>query len=332
MKRLSNKFTFVIIPEANANQSVRRIRLNGYIVILVPSVIALIAICAALFIIMFSNSASQISNLQAQLDVSASGYEESLQGKNDRIANLEADLSSLSVQAAKIESKIAEISLLEKQLQDIAGIQSSDVTISSAASVPLGEGGQGGEEFNLRVSATQPSLATRTEQEFEQLSAQIDELKPSLEETKAAIVAYKKILDITPTIWPADNRKITSTFGIRRDPISGRSAAHSGLDIGGNRGDPIYAAADGVVTLSERTYPQGNNIIIDHGRGIETRYLHLNERLASVGDKVKKGQLIGELGNTGRSTGPHLHYEVIVNGKHVDPMPYIREDREERES
>lgn len=331
MKRLSKQFTFVIIPEAN--QSVRRVRLSGYIVILVPSVIALIAICAALFIILFSNSTSQISNLQAQMDDSASGYLQSLQGKDDRIAMLEEDLSSLSVQAANIENKMAEISLLEKQLQDIAGIQSSGVTITSATSIPLDEGGQGGEEFNLQVSAkTQPSLATRTGQEFEQLSARIDELKPSLEATKAAIVAYKQILDITPTIWPADNRKITSTFGIRRDPISGRSAVHSGLDIGGNRGDPIYAAADGVITLSERTYPQGNNIIIDHGRGIETRYLHLNKRFANVGDKVKKGQLIGELGNTGRSTGPHLHYEVIVNGKHVDPMPYIREDREERES
>lgn len=330
MKRLSKQFTFVIIPEAN--QSVRRVRLSGYILILVPSVIALIAICAALFIILFSNSTSQIANLQARLDVSASGYEQSLQGKNDRIAMLEADLSSLSAQAANIETKIAEISQLEKQLQEIAGIQSSDVTLSSADSIPLGEGGQGGEEFNLPASATHPSLATRTEREFEQLSAQIDELKPSLEATKAAILAYKQILDITPTIWPADNRKITSTFGIRRDPISGRSAVHSGLDIGGNRGDPIYAAADGVVTLSERAYPQGNNIIIDHGRGVETRYLHLNERLANVGDKVKKGQLIGELGNTGRSTGPHLHYEVIVNGKHVDPMPYIREDRRDSES
>ncbi|MDF2837390.1 MAG: hypothetical protein K0Q63_3030 [Paenibacillus sp.] len=330
MKRLSKQFTFVIIPEAN--QSVRRIRLRGYLLILVPSVIALISICAALFVILFSNSASVIAKLEGRLDASASGYEQSLQGKNDRIATLEADLSALTAQAEQIETKMVEISQLEKQLQEIAGIQATDVTISSAESVPLGEGGQGGEEIDLPATTEEASLPADTKQQFDQLSAQIDELKPSLESTKAAILKYKQILDITPSIWPADNRKITSTFGIRRDPISGRSALHSGLDIGGNRGDPIYAAADGVVTLSERTYPQGNNIMIDHGRGIETRYLHLNERLANVGDKVKKGQLIGELGNTGRSTGPHLHYEVIVNGNHVDPMPYIREDREERES
>ncbi|MHA6480705.1 peptidoglycan DD-metalloendopeptidase family protein [Paenibacillus sp. strain BS8-2] len=325
MKWLSKQFTFVIIPEAN--QSVRRIRLNVFTLVLLCSVIALIAICGAVFTILFSSSSTTITQLQAQIDASESGYEQSLSGKNDRIATLEADLSALSAQAKQIETKMNAITELEKELQDIAGIQVSDSTISKADSLPLIEGGQGGEEFDLPAAISTPSLVDLTEQEFNQLSIEIDQLKPSLEETKAAIVEYKQILDITPTIWPADNRKITSTFGVRRDPFSGRSALHSGLDIGGNRGDPIYAAADGVVTLSERTYPQGNNIIIDHGRGIETRYLHLNKRIVEVGAKVKKGQLIGELGNTGRSTGPHLHYEVIINGTHVDPMPYIREDK-----
>ncbi|QNK59018.1 M23 family metallopeptidase [Paenibacillus sp. PAMC21692] len=329
MKRLSKLFTFVIIPEAN--QSVKRFTVSGYILVIVPSAIALLAICAAIFISLFSGNAAKLAHLQARLDLSQSGYEKSLQFKNDRIAALEADLTTLSAQADQIENKISEIAELESQLKEIVGIQSTDVHISSANSMPLSEGGQGGEEFSLMQSAEAFSLANRTGEEFDLLASLMDELKPSLEATKSAILKHQQLLDITPTIWPSDNRKITSTFGVRRDPISGRSAVHNGLDIGGNRGDPIYAAADGVVTLSERTYPQGNNILIDHGRGIETRYLHLNARHVEVGDKVHKGQLIGELGNTGRSTGPHLHYEVIVNGTHVDPKPYIQEDREERE-
>lgn len=331
MKWLSKQFTFVIIPEAN--QSVRRIRLSGLILALVMAVIALLAVSAALFITLFGSSTAKLANLEAQLDAAQSGHEQTLRDKNDRIAMLEADLTSLSAQAEQIATKMDEIAQLEQQLKEIAGIQTSesDIHMFSADSVPLGEGGQGGEEFDLPAEVSQAALASRTEQEFDQLSSLMDELKPSLVATKAAVLKHQQMLDITPTIWPADNWKITSTFGVRRDPFSGRRALHSGLDIGGNRGDPVYATADGVVTLSEQKYPHGNNIMIDHGRGIETRYLHLNERLVQVGDKVKKGQLIGKLGNTGRSTGPHLHYEVIVNGTHVDPMPYIQADREERE-
>ncbi|MDQ6419728.1 M23 family metallopeptidase [Paenibacillus sp. LHD-117] len=329
MNWLSKQFTFVIIPDAN--QSVQRFRLNGFILVLVPSVIALLAVCSALFIILFGGNMSEIRHLKKQLAASESGYAETLQDKENHISSLEADLTALSAQAEQIETKMSEITELELQLKKIAGIKEPDVHISSATIEDGEEGGQGGEEIELPASAEPTSLASQTEQEFVALSSRMEALRPSLEATKSAMLKYKQILDITPTIWPADNRKITSTFGVRRDPFSRRSALHAGLDIGGNRGDPIYAAADGVVTLSERAYPQGNNIIINHGRGIETRYMHLNERLVKVGDKVKKGQLIGELGNTGRSTGPHLHYEVIVNGTQVDPMPYIQEDRKERE-
>lgn len=326
MKWMSKRFTFVVIPDAN--QSVQRYSVSGLIIVLIPALIILLAICSALFIVLFSGQASNLKEVKHQLSLSESGYEEQLKDREDTIAALEADVTALSAQAKHVETKMSEIAELELQLKEIAGIQESEVRISSGG-ITVEEGGQGGEEL-LLPEELNDALAAETLQELSSMALQMDEMKPSLEATKEALLKHQRILEITPTIWPADSRKITSTFGVRRDPFTGRAAVHSGLDLGGSRGDPIYAAADGVVTLSERTYPHGNNILIDHGRGIETRYLHLNKRLVEVGAKVKKGDLIGELGNTGRSTGPHLHYEVIVGGEHVDPMPYLQEDREEK--
>ncbi|MCR2803585.1 M23 family metallopeptidase [Paenibacillus soyae] len=318
MKRIHERVKFVLIPDAN--KPVRHFTVPKVLFFAIPILILMLALCSAIFIIFNSGHASQVKLLQRQLALSETNYEDMLQSREEQIAVLESDLASLSQQAAEVEDRMTEIAELESELKNIAGIEEPDIPLSD---------GQGGEEFVVSAAETDANLATATKQSFSEMTSMMEAMKPSLESTKEALIGYQRLLDMTPSIWPADSRRVTSTFGVRRDPISGRSAVHSGLDLGGNRGDPIYAAADGVVTLSERGYPQGNNILIDHGRGMETRYLHLNRRLVEIGDTVKKGQLIGELGNTGRSTGPHLHYEVIVNGEHVDPMPYIKEDRKE---
>ncbi|MHA7966437.1 peptidoglycan DD-metalloendopeptidase family protein [Paenibacillus sp. CAU 1782] len=326
MKWMSKRFTLVFIPDAN--QSVRRYSVSASLLVLIPAIFILLAACSALFIYLFTDNQAVIGKLTGQIAASQEQHAEELSDKINQIATLESDLAVLAEQAREIESKMIDIAELEAQLKDIAGIESSEVQISSALTEE--SGGQGGEEFPL-PQMEQEHLAKQTIEDFSALSQLMEELKPSLEKTKEAMLQYQHIQDITPTIWPADSRKITSTFGVRRDPFTGRTSLHSGLDLGGSRGDPIYAAADGVITLSENTYPQGNNIIVDHGRGIKTRYLHLNKRLVEVGDTVTKGQQIGELGNTGRSTGPHLHYEVFVNGTNVNPMPYLKEDRKESE-
>lgn len=326
MKWLSKTFTFVVIPDAN--QSVQRYRMSGLILFLVPTAVILLAICAALFIYLFSGRAAYVNELQAQLSASQSEYELQLTEKEELIAILQTDLLELAEQADTILHKMDEINELELQLKEIAGIETSSVVRTS--SFETEEGGQGGEELPLYTNTNSSNmLVIETLQNYTNINDMIEVMKPSLEATKEAVLKRQQILKNTPTIWPADSRKITSLFGVRKDPFTRRTTYHSGLDIGGKRGEPIYAAADGTVTLSEKTYPQGNNIMIDHGRGIKTRYLHLDKRLVDVGDKVVKGQLIGELGNTGRSTGPHLHYEVSVNGTNVNPMNYIKEDRKD---
>jgi murein DD-endopeptidase MepM/ murein hydrolase activator NlpD len=122
-----------------------------------------------------------------------------------------------------------------------------------------------------------------------------------------------------PTIW-AHLGKINNEYGFRRNPFGGRSYEfHGGLDIDGNRGDSILAPANGIVTKAGWHGGYGNLIEIDHGNGLTTRYGHLSQGNVTVGDTVQRGQLIGLIGSTGRSTGPHLHYELRMNDKPINP-------------
>lgn len=139
-----------------------------------------------------------------------------------------------------------------------------------------------------------------------------------------------------PAIWPLDRRLMNSPhigrYGYRNHPILGRYIIHTGVDLGAPRGTSVYATGNGVVV--ENSYNRGgygNYIIIDHGLGYKTRYAHLNKSLVVVGQNVKRGEVIGEVGSTGRSTGPHLHYEVILMGRTVDPINYFRLDMDEAE-
>ncbi|SDB83013.1 Peptidase family M23 [Pelagirhabdus alkalitolerans] len=130
-------------------------------------------------------------------------------------------------------------------------------------------------------------------------------------------------LTYIPTAWPTEPNTITSDFGPRNDPFSQAESFHTGIDVRGATGTPIYAAANGTVTLARRYGGYGKTIKIDHGGHFETLYAHLSSIDVDVGDSVEKGEEIGALGSTGRSTGPHLHYEVIENGEPVDPEYYM---------
>lgn len=127
-----------------------------------------------------------------------------------------------------------------------------------------------------------------------------------------------------PSIIPAQGF-ITSRFGYRTSPFTGSKQLHKGLDVAAPVGTKIIAPADGKVVFAQRDGAYGLSVEIDHGNGIITRYAHMSKFNVKRGDKIKRGELIGLVGNTGRSTGAHLHYEVIVNGVHTNPMAYIVE-------
>ncbi|MBS3960722.1 MAG: peptidoglycan DD-metalloendopeptidase family protein [Sandarakinorhabdus sp.] len=126
-----------------------------------------------------------------------------------------------------------------------------------------------------------------------------------------------------PAFVPARTYRLTSGFGFRYDPFHGRGAHHSGLDFAGAHGEPIMAAAAGRIVRAGSFGAYGKTVDIDHGRGILTRYAHLSSIRVSVGDKVEMGERIGGMGSTGRSTGTHLHYEVRIDGRAVNPRPFL---------
>lgn len=128
-----------------------------------------------------------------------------------------------------------------------------------------------------------------------------------------------------PSAEPVHGTNFTSGFGVRSDPFRGRAAMHAGIDLAGAVGTPIYATADAVVGRSEwNSGGYGNLVELDHGHGIQTRYGHLSKSMVTAGQRVKRGDMIGLMGSTGRSTGSHLHYEVRIDGKAVNPVPFMQ--------
>jgi len=141
--------------------------------------------------------------------------------------------------------------------------------------------------------------------------------------TRNATTADWARANAAPNLWPVQGQ-VTGSFGERIDPFNGEGAFHSGVDIGTSYGTPIIAPADGVVTLTDILGGYGKAIMIDHGNGISTRYGHLSGFAVTAGQHVHRGDVIGYVGESGRSTGPHLHYEVRINDTPVNPYKYLR--------
>jgi murein DD-endopeptidase MepM/ murein hydrolase activator NlpD len=139
----------------------------------------------------------------------------------------------------------------------------------------------------------------------------------------ARMTVLERGLDGIPQFSPASHDFITSGFGYRSDPFNGTGAFHAGLDFRGPKGAPIYAAAKGVVSFAGVRSGYGNCVEIDHGNGLKTRYAHMSRIGARVGQPVDAGNVIGAIGSTGRSTGPHLHFEVRINDRPVNPRPFL---------
>ncbi len=134
---------------------------------------------------------------------------------------------------------------------------------------------------------------------------------------------YIKTISLLPFGRPVKGR-VTSSYGKRRDPLNKKSAFHPGVDLRGKRGEEVKCTADGVVKKAFKNGGYGKFVMIDHGNGYTTSFAHMQKYLVRRGDRVKRGQVIGLVGNTGRSTGPHLHYEVALDGKTINPYNFMK--------
>ena len=197
------------------------------------------------------------------------------------------------------------------------------------------ETGEGDERFT-GVGGSDPALIdpkktlTKVDRELVRaMHRSLDNLNSdinSIKEDKAGLQEFlenqKMLLASTPSIWPAKGW-LSSRFGYRKSPFTGKKEFHKGLDISTRMGSPIVASADGTVSFSGRDRGYGRVVVIKHGYGLETKYAHLKKSLVKKGQYVKRGETIGLVGNSGRTTGSHLHYEVHLNGVPVNPLRYV---------
>lgn len=201
----------------------------------------------------------------------------------------------------------------------------SDAAIASAASRHVGLTGTGGGFTPASTSIV--SLDALREAEamrltLAELGQEMAVREETLEALRERLLRYLTFLEAKPAGWPVQGY-ITSGFGWRRSPFGGGSEFHEGIDIAAPYGTPIVATGAGTVIFSGWRDGFGNTVIVDHGFGFRTQYNHNQRNAVTAGTQVKRGQVIAYLGNTGRSTGPHVHYEVILNGKPVNPWPYL---------
>ena len=211
-------------------------------------------------------------------------------------------------------------------------------SILSLEPVPssIREAGTGGSEPYQQISnMREPGLVMNVSQRIDKLSSRVQIQSNSLENVYEEAVTTQHLLACRPSINPissADPFWMTSSYGYRKDPFTHKRTAHHGIDLAGPYGLPIHVTGDGTVVAAHMNrHGYGKEVLVDHGFGYVSRYAHLQEILVKPGQKLKRGEVLGTMGNTGRSTGPHLHYEIRVDNRPVNPMYYFYENLSPKE-
>ena len=259
------------------------------------------------------------------------------------VAEQRDQIESFDTTLNGVRSTLAKISEFERKVRIIANLPGSAATGGEEVSEvgvdsPVPEPQLGGAGASVPVEAPLPDAASERQSRIEvgsdeplivalqrdakQLGEVAISQERSLAEVASQLESKRAHLAATPAIWPTKGW-LTSRFGTRISPFTNQKQFHAGIDIAGERGTDVFAPAQGKVVFSGNRGPLGKSIIIDHGYGVRTQYGHGDALYVKTGEVVQRGQRIATLGNSGRSTGPHLHYVVEVKGKAVNPLDYI---------
>jgi len=225
----------------------------------------------------------------------------------------DANIDALSSRIGLLQAHVMRLDALGRKLVHMASIDKGEFDFESTPAL-------GG-----------PEVITNKGLEPDELSQAIDQLSFELENRENQLVVLENLVlnenlqkEVQPSGRPIVKGWISSYYGMRTHPLSGRREMHKGIDFAGKLGGPVIAVAKGVVTYAGKRYGYGKVIDIAHGNGYTTRYAHNSRLLVSVGDTVEKGFQIAEIGSSGRSTGPHVHFEVLKNGRETNPVRFIR--------
>ena len=237
---------------------------------------------------------------------------------------LRKDLKHVRERVAQIGDTLERVEQFDRKLREITLLSDPDrkLAIGPVSKGPIDDDDRDSPSARVMMSIPEDPAAFRNKLDALSASAAKDEAR--MHELFNYFDDQKSLLASTPSVWPTRGW-ITSDFGNRLDPFTADRLMHKGLDIATSHGSPVLAPSDGMVIFSGMEGGYGNCLVIDHGFGVKTRYGHLSQLLVKAGERVKRGQKIAAVGNTGRSTGPHLHYEVRVNGVPENPRKFILE-------
>ncbi len=305
---MTNRRYFLVILDSSG-RTVRRVSVSRKLlrgVLLGAAVVALIGTAL---------TAHGLSKRAAALEVDTLARENQL--LRATYAELNARLPAQRVLAMKADLTFA-------QLWAKSGLGSEPRTLGVG---PLdGQGPDGAIELGVPLPSTHHLLALAPGGlpiELDRVEADAMHLEQSLGELLEYFHDASLLLSNTPSVRPVNAGFQTSSFGKRKDPFHGGWVMHKGLDIGGQIGMEVFAPADGVVIFTGYRGGYGQTVVVDHGYGLQTHYAHLSRYRVHKGEQVKRGDIIAEMGNSGRSTGPHLHYEVRRNGQVLNPVRFV---------
>jgi len=294
-------YTLMILPESTGQMRKHRIP-KSLVKGAVAGAVVLVCVAAG-----FIYSYLQLNQKVARLEEYRQGYNQQrvhLQTLEKTVGKFKKELADLTKSNQKFRIMVG---LPEgKSLQQVSGI-----------------GGEGeGTSFQEFIQQCEDALLKKLYADLEMVKLDISQEQNNLQEITETVKDKTSLLTSTPSIRPTSGW-MTSGFGYRRSPFTGRREMHRGLDIASRFGTPIVAPADGIITYAGRKGSLGKVIVLEHGYGYSTRFGHASKLLVRVGERIKRGQIIAKVGTTGRSTAPHLHYEVRLNGVAVNPYNYI---------
>lgn len=325
----NDSMTLLIIRDAE--KAVRQVNVPKLLIVSVP--IAALMSLSGFILSMQLKSAQQIHELEGRLSSQSFALDITVKDKDEAIRLLQNEVVRLSAEANSVKTKVSEMSNLESQLEQFVGTYIDDnrkdesERITSMTDHTWNNTEQvGGEEFNVSNDELL-QLARDSRYELQTVNSLLQSMQDSMPVTLQRAMNKQAVIEGTPSIWPTKSQVITSSFGYRSDPLTGNLSFHSGIDIGASTGDPVYAAANGTVIAAEYSSSRGNYIVVRHINGLETWYMHLSKIEVKVNQKVTKSKRIGKVGSSGRSTGPHLHFEVVQNGNVTNPLPYMRTEK-----
>lgn len=243
----------------------------------------------------------------------------SLQTQVELADHQQSQIAAFTLKIDQLKSQLTDLHEFEQKIRVIANLGPK-----SGGQSMFGVGGSDPEEIDPgnMIQQDHQELIRNMHDEINEIDHASHDQQNAFASIFSELEGKRNLLAATPSIRPV-NGWVTSRFGRRESPFTGRREFHRGLDIAIQAGTPIIAPADGLVTYSGRKGLMGNMVTLEHGYGMVTRYGHIQTLLKKKGERVKRGETIALVGNTGRSTGPHLHYEVRLNGVAVNPMNYF---------